>query len=103
MKYSFIDLLINGTKSQSLEIPISNYKITPQLLEIDLYSENLELQEQFSSISTELTTNEAIIINELNAAQGSSINIEGYYQPKTDITENAMRPSVTFNSVINNI
>jgi isocitrate dehydrogenase len=36
----------------------------------------------------------------LLAAQGSPVDIGGYYIPDDAITENAMRPSPTFNAVI---
>ncbi|MCF6296129.1 MAG: NADP-dependent isocitrate dehydrogenase [Flavobacteriaceae bacterium] len=71
--------------------------------ELASQTKDLELQEQFSNIAIELKNKETTIVNELNAAQGSPVNIGGYFMPKTDITENAMRPSATFNSVINNI
>ncbi|RLD30244.1 MAG: NADP-dependent isocitrate dehydrogenase [Bacteroidetes bacterium] len=71
--------------------------------ELASQTKDLELKEQFSSIAKELTNKETTIVDELNAAQGSAVNIGGYFKPKTDITANAMRPSATFNSVINNI
>lgn len=71
--------------------------------ELASQTKNIELQEQFYSIAKELTNKETTIVKELNAAQGKAVNIEGYYKPKTDIIENAMRPSTTFNSIINSI
>ena len=71
--------------------------------ELAYQTRNLELQEQFSTISKELTEKETIIINELNAAQGSTVSLEGYYKPNIDFMTNAMRPSKTFNAIINNI
>ncbi len=71
--------------------------------ELASQTKDLELQKQFSNIAIELKNKETTIVNELNAAQGSPVNIGGYFMPKIDITENAMRPSATFNSVINNI
>lgn len=71
--------------------------------ELASQSKNFELQKQFSSIAKELSNKETTIVNELNAVQGNVVNIEGYYMPKTDIIENTMRPSITFNSIINNI
>ncbi len=64
---------------------------------------NLELQNTFSSISELFKTNEKAIITELNAAQGSAVNIGGYYQPDVELTAMAMRPSRTFNSIIEHI
>ncbi len=71
--------------------------------ELASQTKNIELQEQFYSIAKELTNKETTIVKELNAAQGKAVNIEGYYKPKTDIIENEMRPSTTFNSIINSI
>jgi isocitrate dehydrogenase len=39
----------------------------------------------------------------LNAAQGSAVNIGGYYLPDVELTAMAMRPSRTFNSIIEHI
>lgn len=71
--------------------------------ELASQTKNIELQDQFYSIAKELTNKETTIVKELNAAQGKAVNIEGYYKPKTDIIENEMRPSTTFNSIINSI
>ena len=71
--------------------------------ELASQTKNTELKEQFSIIAKELTAKEKTIVNELNAAQGEVVNIEGYYMPKIEIIENKMRPSTTFNSIINSI
>ncbi len=62
-----------------------------------------ELKNQFSSIANTLTTNEHTIINELNSIQGKAINIGGYYLPNSNLADNAMRPSKTLNSILENI
>ena len=59
-----------------------------------------ELQEQFAPLAKQLGENEAKIIDELNAAQGSPVDIGGYYHPDTAKIDNAMRPSATFNSAL---
>ena len=66
-------------------------------------NEDLELKEQFSKIATELAQNEAKIVEELNSAQGAPVNIGGYYEPNEKLTREAMRPSDTFNAIIENI
>jgi len=71
--------------------------------ELASQTKNTELKEQFYIIAKELTAKEKTIVNELNAAQGKVVNIEGYYMPKIEIIENKMRPSITFNTVINSI
>ena len=63
----------------------------------------MELKNQFSIISHELSTNEQKIINELNFIQGASINIGGYYLPTGKLADKAMQPSSTFNQIIESI
>ena len=62
-----------------------------------------ELKTQFTIIAKQLGDNEQPIINELNSIQGNALNIGGYYQPDNDLTRNAMRPSETFNAILNTI
>ncbi len=59
-----------------------------------------ELQSHFSSLAKTLADNETQIVDELNSAQGKSINIGGYYQPDTDKATEVMRPSPTFNAAL---
>ncbi len=59
-----------------------------------------ELRSKFAEIAAELTSNEAKINNELIASQGKPQDIGGYYKPNFELTENAMRPSETFNSIL---
>ncbi len=58
------------------------------------------LQEEFSGIAAQLSEQEATIIEELNNAQGTTIDIGGYYWPNETATANAMRPSATLNKII---
>ena len=62
-----------------------------------------ELQEIFAPIAEELSKNEQAIVSELNSAQGSPVNIDGYYKPDSRLLEKAMRPSKTFNRVLESI
>ena len=59
-----------------------------------------ELKTIFTPIATELTSNEAKINEELIAAQGKPQNIGGYYHPNFELTEKAMRPSTTLNTIL---
>ena len=59
-----------------------------------------ELASQFSQLATDLKANEQTIVDELNAAQGSAVDIGGYYYPDADKANAAMRPSATFNALI---
>ena len=66
-------------------------------------NKDMELKNQFSIISHELSNNEQKIINELNFIQGASINIGGYYLPTGKLADKAMQPSSTFNQIIESI
>ncbi len=66
-------------------------------------NKDIELKDLFTKVSKELENNEETIINELNNAQGSHVNIGGYYQPNETLITNAMRPSKTFNHIIESI
>ena len=63
-------------------------------------TENVQLRERFTKIAQELTANEQTIINELNAAQGAPVDIGGYFEPNEELTRKAMRPSTTFNTIL---
>ena len=61
------------------------------------------LKSRFTTISENLKNNELVIINEMNAAQGNTLNIGGYYKPNDELTSKEMRPSATFNEILNSI
>ncbi len=58
------------------------------------------LGEQFSTCAKDLASNEQAIVDELIAAQGSPMDIGGYYQPDEDRASAAMRPSKVFNDIL---
>jgi len=62
-----------------------------------------DLRTKFAPIAAQLADNEAIIVEELNAAQGSPVDIGGYYHPDPQLTANAMRPSATLNTLLESI
>jgi len=66
-------------------------------------NEDQDLKSNFAAIAKSLKENETQIIKELNAAQGSQVNIGGYYEPTESLVTSAMRPSVTFNKIVNAI
>ena len=62
-----------------------------------------EIQARFSRVAKELADNEAKIVDELNAAQGRPVDIGGYYHPDPEKVARAMRPSATFNAILDSI
>lgn len=61
------------------------------------------LKDHFAPISLKLAENEETIVSELNAAQGSPVDIGGYYEPTESLVSQQMRPSETFNSILDEI
>ncbi|HEY8975881.1 MAG TPA: NADP-dependent isocitrate dehydrogenase [Burkholderiaceae bacterium] len=68
--------------------------------ELAAQTEDAELQAHFKPIAAALTSKEKTIVGELSDVQGKPVDIGGYYKPDTDKTNAAMRPSATFNAVI---
>jgi len=66
-------------------------------------NKDTDLKEFFTNIASELAANEDTIIHELNGAQGAEVNIGGYFHFDEDLTSKAMRPSATFNAIIETI
>jgi len=66
-------------------------------------AEDAELQARFAGVARQLAANEESIIEELNAAQGHSQDIGGYYLPDEERVSRAMRPSSTLNAIIDAI
>ena len=64
---------------------------------------DIDLQAKFAPIAESLLSKETTIVNELNAVQGASVNIEGYYSPNTAKTVDYMRPSISLNAIIDSI
>lgn len=62
-----------------------------------------ELKTQFTKVAEALEKNENTIVKELNDAQGKPVNIGGYYKFDDNLTEKAMRPSITLNKIIDTI
>lgn len=59
-----------------------------------------ELKAKFIDLAKELAANEAKIIDEMNAVQGSPADIGGYYHPSDEKVKAVMRPSATLNGLI---
>lgn len=59
-----------------------------------------ELAAAFAPVAEALAANEQKIVDELLAVQGSPVEIGGYYRPDAELVAGVMRPSQTFNEVI---
>ncbi|AVP58059.1 NADP-dependent isocitrate dehydrogenase [Pulveribacter suum] len=63
-------------------------------------TEDKELAAQFAAFAQALADNEQKIVDELNAVQGKPADIGGYYLPELSKLQAVMRPSSTFNAVL---
>ena len=66
-------------------------------------STDKELRTRFAKVAQALGDNEAKIVAELNGAQGHPVDIGGYYRPVREKAEKALRPSATFNAIVDGI
>ena len=64
-------------------------------------NEDLELKTAFSTVAEQLKANQEKILKELNDVQGYAVDIDGYYLPNEEKVGKAMRPSETFNTILN--
>jgi hypothetical protein len=71
--------------------------------ELAKQTDDTALAAKFAPIAEALTAKQADIVDELNAVQGKPVDIGGYYMPDDAKAIAAMRPSATFNSIIDSI
>ncbi|MFL2912308.1 MAG: NADP-dependent isocitrate dehydrogenase [Opitutales bacterium] len=62
-----------------------------------------ELRDQFSPLARTLRTQEEEIVHELNTAQGSPIDLGGYFLPDEEKATASMRPSKLFNTALSSL
>ena len=65
--------------------------------------EDAELAQLFGPVAEQLSAQEESIAQELIDAQGSPVDLGGYYHPDDELAFHAMRPSATFNSIIDGL
>ena len=68
--------------------------------ELAKQTEDAELAAAFAALAGRLRENEAKIVEELIAVQGSPADIGGYYEPDDELAEAVMRPSATLNEAL---
>ena len=71
--------------------------------ELAKQTDDAELAATFAPIAEKLAANEDTIVAELNAVQGSPADVGGYYRPDEAKVAAVMRPSKTFNEIIDAI
>ena len=68
--------------------------------EVAAQTEDAELAAEFKPLAEALAANEQKIIEEFNEAQGKPAELDGYYHASLDTVAKVMRPSETFNQII---
>ncbi len=63
-------------------------------------NEDSEMKDKFTKVASDLASNEAKILEELNSVQGKPVDMGGYYQADDELLAKAMRPSSTLNAII---
>ncbi len=58
------------------------------------------MKERFAQVASKLEASEARVNEELLSAQGEAVSIGGYFHPDDSLAKKAMRPSATFNAII---
>ena len=71
--------------------------------ELAAQDEDAELKAQFVPVAENLAKNEEAIVKEMNEVQGKPVDIKGYYFADDSLAKSVMRPSQTFNQVIDAI
>jgi len=71
--------------------------------ELASQNKNAELKTQFTPVAESLIENESVIVNELNSAQGTPTNLNGYYLPNEEVVIAEMRVSKTLKSILTTI
>ena len=66
-------------------------------------TKDTELQARFSQVARQMADSEEKIVQELVEAQGTPMDIGGYYRPDAEMAANVMRPSATLNTIVDSI
>ncbi|HLR86789.1 MAG TPA: NADP-dependent isocitrate dehydrogenase, partial [Wenzhouxiangella sp.] len=65
--------------------------------------DDADLKKAFSGIAARLRDNEKTIVDELNSVQGQKVDLGGYYKPDAEKVAAIMRPSSTFNRILDEL
>lgn len=63
-------------------------------------TQDVELARIFKPLAEKLTSAESQIVSDLDAVQGSTVDLQGYFFPTDEVVTSIMRPSTTFNQIL---
>jgi len=61
------------------------------------------LKDRFSAVAAEMAAQEEVIAKELLDAQGTPMDVGGYFMPNDELANKVMRPSATLNAIIDKL
>jgi len=68
--------------------------------ELAAQTQDKQLQDHFTPLAKALADNEQKILEEFRAVQGKPVDIGGYFMPDRKKVTDVMRPSATFNALL---
>ncbi len=71
--------------------------------ELAAQSDDQALKDKFTSIAQDMESKLDTILKELDANKGKPVDIGGYYHPDPKKVETGMRPSATFNGILDSV
>ena len=71
--------------------------------ELAAQNDDQALKEKFTPVAQALESKQDAIFEELNAAKGKPVDLGGYYHQDEEKARSAMRPSATFNSIVDSL
>ncbi len=66
-------------------------------------SDDAALADRFTPVAAAMVEAESTIVDELNSAQGPAMDVGGYYMPDASKASCVMRPSETFNAILDGL
>ncbi len=71
--------------------------------ELAAQNDDQDLKRRFAPVAQELEAKLDVILQELSAAKGKAMDLGGYYRPDPEKMQAAMRPSATFNKIVDSV
>ena len=71
--------------------------------ELAAQNDDRDLKNRFTNVAKELEEKLDTILQEINTAKGKPVDIGGYYRPDPAKVRAGMRPSITFNKIMDGL
>ena len=71
--------------------------------ELAAQNDDKSLKDHFTPVAKDMEAKLDVILGELTAAKGKSVDLGGYFHPDPDKVRAGMRPSATLNSIMDSL